>query len=220
MEAVPATVMYNLVICETEPIAIEGLRKLLGPSDGFQIIAAESLPERAIESLSGRDCSLFLIDKAFGTRAVLDCLEAVRMKAPLTATVVWGTFLHEAESFKFFQAGAAGVVRKTASLETLIDCLRTVAAGGHWMERAVAPQTRLPRPVDGFLLTSREMQVVELLERGLRNKEIAVMLGICTGTVKIHLRHIFEKTGIHGRYGLALSCLQQKGLLADPVMEA
>jgi two-component system nitrate/nitrite response regulator NarL len=54
---------------------------------------------------------------------------------------------------------------------------------------------------------------VDLVERGMKNKEIGGELGIQTGTVKIHLKHIFEKTGIRGRYGLALSGLKQKGLV-------
>ena len=59
----------------------------------------------------------------------------------------------------------------------------------------------------------------DLVERGMKNKDIAVALGIRTGTVKIHLKHIFEKTGIHGRYGLALSGLKEKGLLAPVLAE-
>jgi DNA-binding NarL/FixJ family response regulator len=54
---------------------------------------------------------------------------------------------------------------------------------------------------------------MELVEQGLRNKDIASELGIRPGTVKIHLKHIFEKTGIRGRYGLALSGLAARGTL-------
>jgi DNA-binding NarL/FixJ family response regulator len=54
---------------------------------------------------------------------------------------------------------------------------------------------------------------MELVERGCKNREIGEALEIRTGTVKIHLKHIFEKTGIRGRYGLALSGLKNKGLL-------
>jgi DNA-binding NarL/FixJ family response regulator len=63
-------------------------------------------------------------------------------------------------------------------------------------------------------LTARELQVVDLVERGMKNKEIASALGIRTGTVKIHVKHIFEKTGIRGRYGLALSGLKERGRMA------
>ena len=56
-------------------------------------------------------------------------------------------------------------------------------------------------------------KVLELVEQGMKNKEIARELGIRPGTVKIHLKHIFEKTGVRGRYGLALSVMREKGLL-------
>ena len=52
--------------------------------------------------------------------------------------------------------------------------------------------------------------MVELVEQGLKNRDIARNLGIRPGTVKIHLKHIFEKTGIRGRYGLALSGLKKR----------
>jgi len=59
-------------------------------------------------------------------------------------------------------------------------------------------------------LTVREIEVKELVQQGMTNKEIALALGICVGTVKIHLKHIFEKTGIHGRYGLAIAGLTEQ----------
>ena len=60
--------------------------------------------------------------------------------------------------------------------------------------------------------------MLELVEQGMRNKDIGEALGIQAGTVKIHMKHIFEKTGIRGRYGLALSGLKEKGLLSLPTM--
>ena len=82
------------------------------------------------------------------------------------------------------------------------------------MENEVMRDSRLPLRTGRSALTPREVQVMDLVERGLKNKEIGQTLGIRTGTVKIHLKHIFEKTGIRGRYGLALSGLKHKGLLA------
>jgi DNA-binding CsgD family transcriptional regulator len=58
---------------------------------------------------------------------------------------------------------------------------------------------------------------MDLVEQGMKNREIAHIMGIKTGTVKIHLKHIFEKTGIRGRYGLALSALRERGLASKIV---
>ena len=52
------------------------------------------------------------------------------------------------------------------------------------------------------------------MEQGCKNKEIALELGIRPGTVKIHLKHIFEKTGVRGRYGLAITGLKEKGMVS------
>jgi len=81
------------------------------------------------------------------------------------------------------------------------------------MEDDLAREAERPVRLAHSPLTTRELQVMELVERGMKNKDIAGELGIRTGTVKIHLKHIFEKTGIRGRYGLALSGLKEKGLL-------
>jgi DNA-binding NarL/FixJ family response regulator len=133
-----------------------------------------------------------------------------------TAPVVWSGCLSETEALRFLQAGASGVVRKTIALEELLSCLQTVAGGGTWMEGDLALHAAHTVRTNRSALTSREQQVMDLIERGYKNKEIALALGIRTGTVKIHLKHIFEKTGIRGRYGLAISGLKQKGLLALP----
>jgi DNA-binding NarL/FixJ family response regulator len=159
-----------------------------------------------LELIRANPPRVVLIDKAFGVPAVLDFVRALRRIQPLTSPVVWGTTLSDAEVLRFLQAGAAGVVRKDAPLRELLACIRTAAAGNTWAEETVAELAHSP-------LTAREVQVAELVEHGMKNRDIAGMLGITTGTVKIHLKHIFEKTGIRGRYGLALSGLKAKGVL-------
>jgi DNA-binding NarL/FixJ family response regulator len=144
----------------------------------------------------------------------MDWLKAMRQAAVRTSVVIWGNSLPEAEALRFLQTGASGVLRKSASLDVVLRCLRTVASGGTWIEREMASESERPLRSTHSALTARELQVMELVERGMKNKDIAASLGIRTGTVKIHLKHIFEKTGIRGRYGLALSGLKEKGLLA------
>jgi two-component system, NarL family, nitrate/nitrite response regulator NarL len=211
--------VHTLVVCDTEPIAMEGLRNLLEPINDFRVVAAENTLPEAMRATRDMAPSVLLIDKAFGIQQVMDCLKEIRQSDRPTSAVVWGVALSEAESVRFLQAGCTGIVRKTAPLAILVECLQTVAAGSNWMEHEVS--RGWDRSANGrCALTARELQVRELVERGLKNKEIAVSLGIRTGTVKIHLKHIFEKTGIHGRYGLALSGLKEKGLLTQPSLEA
>jgi two-component system, NarL family, nitrate/nitrite response regulator NarL len=179
----------TIVICDSEPIAVAGMQALLENVDGVSVLAVESSLSAGIEAVRDLSPKLLIVDKSLGSQSVLDWIAGLRVSDSTTSVVVWSSSLTESEAVRFLQAGACGIARKTAPLQTLIRCVLTVAAGGTWMDGG-------------------------LVERGFKNREIAVNLGIQTGTVKIHLKHIFEKTGIRGRYGLALSGLKEKGMMA------
>jgi DNA-binding NarL/FixJ family response regulator len=204
----------SVVVCDTEPVAMEGLRSLLKSAEDLRVIAAETSLADAMDAVRELQPAVLIVDKSFGIQAVMDCLRTLRGTEPRTAAVVWSGALSGAEALRLLQAGATGVVHKTASLDTLLDCIRHVAGGSTWMEEDLVAAPDQPVRTGRSALTPRELQVIDLVERGLKNKDIAIALGIRTGTVKIHVKHIFEKTGIRGRYGLALSGLKQKGLMA------
>jgi len=200
-------------VCDTEPIAIEGLRSLLESAEGLCVFAAESSITDGRDAVRELQPSVLIVDKGFGIQPVAEWVAELWAGGGKPHVIVWGSPLNDAESLRFLQAGARGVVRKTASLDSILNCIRSVTSGSTFMDEDMIKDQE--RPVRGghSPLTMREMQVMELVERGMKNKDIAVALGIRTGTVKIHLKHIFEKTGIRGRYGLALSGLKEKGLL-------
>jgi len=203
----------RVAICDTQSITAEGVRVLLESCQDYEFIDwAESLEiGSALVRTSHPD--LLIVDKAFGTHAVLDWLHDLRQFDGSPSIVVWGVSMTEAEALRFLQAGASGIVRKGADLRTLLGCVGTVASGRNWMEDTVFRDADRPDRYPRSELTAREQQVLELVEQGFKNKEIAQELGIRPGTVKIHLKHIFEKTGVRGRYGLALNGLREKGVI-------
>jgi DNA-binding NarL/FixJ family response regulator len=200
----------TLAICDPAPIAMEGLRSLLASRGGPRVVAMETNLEDAVEAVRELGPSILVIDKSYGSHTLTDWVRILRADNHQTSVIIWGVPLSEPEALRYFQAGAAGIVRKSASLDHVWECIRTVATGGAWMEHEILRDPQRPVRTGRSALTTREMQVMQLVERGFRNKEIGHALGICTGTVKIHLKHIFEKTGIRGRYGLAVSCLREK----------
>jgi two-component system nitrate/nitrite response regulator NarL len=193
---------------------MEGLRGLLESAEGLRLVAAETSLADGMDAVRELQPAVLVVDKSFGIQAVMECLRTLRDAECHTAAVVWSVALSEAEAMRLLQAGATGVVHKTARLDTLLDCIRQVAGGSTWMEENLVAMQDRPVRIGRSALTARELQVMELVERGMRNKDIAIALGIRIGTVKIHVKHIFEKTGIRGRYGLALSGLKEKGLMA------
>ena len=166
---------------------------------------------------------LAVIDKFLGLEDVMECLRTLRDSPGAPRAVIWATSISGAEAVRLLRAGAAGVIRKTAPLNVLMQCIESVAKGASWIEDGVIGSTDAKPIPARRTLTRRELEIVELVERGMSNKAIAAELGIRVGTVKIHLRHIFEKTGIHGRYGVALSGLRSKlppGAAPSPVFES
>lgn len=203
-------------ICDTQPMTIEGLQSLLGSSEDLRMIGSATNLFSGLELVQQHNPSIVVIDKAFGLPAIMDWLANLRSTG--TASVVWGVSMNEAEALRIMQAGAQGVMRKTADPTTVLACLRTVGEGKTWMEESLLGDNERSVRHTRSNLTPREQQVVELVEQGLKNKDIGLNMGIRPGTVKIHLKHIFEKTGIRGRYGLALSGLREKGLLSYPTV--
>jgi two-component system, NarL family, nitrate/nitrite response regulator NarL len=204
----------KVVVCDTQPITAEGLRTLLAAAGDLEFLASLNGLEAAAELITTRPPDVVIVDKGFGMRIVLDWIHDLKLAEARPAVIVWGVSMTEAEALRLLQAGAKGIVRKTADVENILSCLRTVASGRSWMEDCVfrnsSRQERYPRSE----LTPREHQVLEMVEQGFKNKEIALELGIRPGTVKIHLKHIFEKTGVRGRYGLAISGLKERGLVS------
>jgi len=234
----------NVLICDTQPVAVEGMKWLIenagdlsfaeavptleavydrlcpeaaAPSREAAIdvpaveVAGESVAEPVTVEPPPPGIDVVVIDKGFGLAAVMELLQRLTATSHPTPAIVWGSSVSESEALRLLQAGAKGILRRSSESGTLLTCLRAVTSGGTWMEDGIFGSTEKLFNPRRSQLTQRESEVVVLVEKGLRNRDIARMLGIQTGTVKIHLKHIFEKTGVRGRYGLAFTGLQNKG---------
>ena len=202
-----------VVVCETQPITVEGVRASLKNCQDLEFLQGVDTLVAAGEVVRLLQPDVILVDKSFGSQALLQWLSDSRKYCNLSAIVVWGNSITEPEALRLLQGGVRGILRKTADVATMLACFRAVSSGANWMEDSLFRESprldRYPRSE----LTPREHQVLELVEQGMKNKEIGRELGIRPGTVKIHLKHIFEKTGVHGRYGLALTGLKERGTL-------
>jgi two-component system, NarL family, nitrate/nitrite response regulator NarL len=206
-------------ICETQPLTVKGLFHLLDATEDLRFGSSHAAPAEWMISPGAERTDILIIDKGLGANVVLEALEQLPSgssspRSTTPAAVVWGMSITEAEALRFLQAGAKGIVRKSADGQTILSCLRAVALGRSWMQDSVFREAITPDTQMRTDLTPREHQVMELVEQGFKNREIALELGIRPGTVKIHLKHIFEKTGVRGRHGLALNGLRQKGVIS------
>lgn len=207
--------LRTIGLVETQPATVEGVRSIAGgPAGGFACRWSAGSLLLGIQLQRQDPVDILLVDKTLGLNDVLDALSAVNsLPGRKPYVVVWGTSMTESEALKLLQAGARGILRKTSDVSTILACLRSVAGHASWMEDCAFRETGRDERTPRTDLTLRERQVLELVEQGLRNKDIATELGIRPGTVKIHIKHIFEKTGVHGRYGLALNGFRRNGVL-------
>ena len=209
----------TISICETQPLTVHGLQHLLSATEDLAFGSAHATPAEWMLSAGADQTDVLIIDKGLGAKTVLDALaqlpaEHGQARSTVPAVVVWGMSVTEAEALRFLQSGAKGIVRKSADIATVLACLRAVSQGRSWMQDSVFRESASAETQIRTDLTPREHQVMELVEQGFKNREIAQELGIRPGTVKIHLKHIFEKTGVRGRHGLALNGLRQKGVIS------
>ena len=201
----PLTEPAAVVVCAPEPITVQGIRMILGDCVDLKFLQSTDSLSVAAEILLQNRPTVLLLDRSLGPRVILDWLDHVKAtyfhdsEIP-TGIVIWGASGSEPEAVRFLRAGARGFLPKTADIGTVLTCLRAVAAGRVWMEDSKSDKH--------LELTAREREVLELIERGFRNKEIAKELGISEGTVKIHVMHVFRKTGL-SRHALALKALRE-----------
>lgn len=192
----------SVLVYESQPIVVEGLQKVLAETSDLAFAGAVSHTAEALEIIQRDQPKLFLVDASTGLSSALRLLTHLK-SAPGTSAVLWVLDLPEMDALRALQMGARGIVKKTAPIATLLGCLRHVASGQMWMEQTEQVTEFLQRKQTSRL-TPREKEVVRLICRGLRNKQIADTLHITPGTVKVHLMHIFEKTGLKDRLALAV----------------
>ncbi|HLH00807.1 MAG TPA: response regulator transcription factor [Bryobacteraceae bacterium] len=193
----------SVYACESQPVMVEGLRKVLAECDDLEFVGSSVKPAEALDALGRVNADIVLIDLAGGLAPALRLVASLRAVSVKSLPVLWTTDLPESESFRALQIGVRGIVSKSLPASKLVECLREVGKGRIWMHEPQPPIDFLHnRPA--CLLTPREKQIVALICRGLRNKQIAENLHITAGTVKVHLMHIFEKTGLKDRVALAV----------------
>jgi DNA-binding NarL/FixJ family response regulator len=180
------------------------LEKVLAPTDEFEYLGASSSLTEALSAVREMRPDIMLVDHSSGLKMVFQFISDVKSTWPKCQPVLWVNDLAEIDCFRALQIGARGVLKKTLPVGSIVECLRAVGQGNIWIEGSV--EQTLP----GFerraapRLTPREREIVKQICVGMKNKEIAGTLSITAGTVKVHLMHIFEKTGVKDRFELAM----------------
>lgn len=207
--------MIRLLVVDDHPIVRAGLVALFALDDDIEVIAEASTPDEAVAVAERANPDVVLMDLQFGAGTAGSGAEATRRIRALDAppyVLVLTNYDSDADILGAVEAGASGYLLKDAPPHELSAAVRAAAAG----ESALAPviATRLLQRMRApkASLSAREIQVLELVEAGRTNTEIASELFVSETTVKSHLAHIYTKLGATSRTA-AVSEARHRGIL-------
>jgi len=194
----------SVFVCEAQPIVIEGLGKVLAENEEFEYIGSASGLSEELDFVRGKHPDILLVDQSAGLKLVFQFISDVRNTWSRCQPVLWVNDLAEIDCFRALQLGARGILKKTVPVQSMLECLRAVSQGDVWIESSLAEHGGGLDRRSAPRLTPREKEIVHHVCSGMKNKEIGEALAITPGTVKVHLMHIFEKTGVKDRFELAV----------------
>jgi DNA-binding NarL/FixJ family response regulator len=191
--------MFRILVFTDEGVVAAGLKRVLVRKNGFRVAAFADSPATLIETAEESKPDLLLLDMT--PEITFGVLVELQKRIPDCRIVIWVRTISKELAYQAIEHGIRGILRKTLPCETLLKCLRLVAEGGLWFEESLKAGFLAAKAIT---LSKRESQLVSLLSQGLKNKEIASLLLISEGTVKVYLSRLFRKLGVNDRFELAL----------------
>jgi len=204
--------MIPVAIIEDNRLIREGLAALLNQTGECTVVAAAANGD--IAQLRAAAPRVILLDLGLRDGDSLRTAELVRKEFPEAGVVVMDLLPVHEDIVEFVNVGVAGFIMKDATVEELVNTIRSVAEGQHILPPQMTSslfsqiaREAIARGGDGVMdavrMTPREREVIELIKEGLSNKRIAARLSVAPQTVKSHVRNIMEKLALHTRLQIA-----------------
>lgn len=202
----------TVLLAEDHDIVREGLRKLLEHQGGFDVVGEAATGREAVALTAKLRPDVVVMDIAMPVLNGLEATRQIRRAFPEIKVLILSAHSDEAYIERVAALGAAGYLIKQTSAHVLSEAIQAVHGGASFF----CPVTRKPKPnrnsespAQGRLhkseqnrLTSREVEVLQLIAEGLANKQVATELGISIKTVEKHRQSVMQKLGIHDTAGL------------------
>jgi DNA-binding NarL/FixJ family response regulator len=187
----------RVLVVDDHPMIRAGLTATISPEPDMAVVASASNGREGLEQYRQHQPDITLMDLKMPDMGGVEAIRTIRAEFPSAKIIVLSTYQGDEDIYRALEAGAVTYLLKDMIAEKMMGVIREVAGGG----RPILPEVaqRLAGRMFKAALTQRETEVLQLLARGLRNKEIAAELRISEETVQGHVKNILAKLSVHDR---------------------
>jgi len=187
----------RVLVADDHPVVRTGLSAVIVEQGDLELVAEAENGERAVALFREHRPDVVLMDLRMPVMDGVEAIRTITAEFPAARILALTTYEGDADIRRALEAGARGYLLKDMLLTEVISAVRAVRRGERAIPAAVA--TRLAEFPERSELSERELEVLQLVARGLSNKEVARAIGRTDETVKIHLKNIFAKLDVADR---------------------
>ena len=195
---------------DDHPLLREGIAAIVNSQGDMEIVAQAGSAREALQLFRQHRPDVTLMDLRMPDMSGIDALSAILAEFPDARVAMLTTFEGDVEIQRSLAAGARGYLLKSMPPKDLVDAVRQIHAGRKRIPQEIAAQ--LAEHIGEERLTEREIDVLQHVAGGNRNKDIAERLLISEETVKVHVKHIMEKLGASDRTA-AVAIAVRRGII-------
>jgi two-component system NarL family response regulator len=197
----------RILVAEDHLVARVGVSTIVNMQPDMTVVAEAANGLQALELFRKHQPDVTLLDLRMPGMGGVEAATAIRAEYPNARMIALTTYGGDEDIRRALNAGVQAYLTKDVLHDELLKAIRAVHAGQTYLPAAVAASlaAQLPRPD----LSAREIQVLELIVRGLANKQIAYALSIAEHTVKNHVKNILSKLGVQDRTQAATAAIQR-----------
>jgi two-component system, NarL family, response regulator LiaR len=202
----------KILVADGHVVVANGISKVLAEVEDFQVVGLSRNGEETFRLLEQCSPDIISIDIDLpGSASGLEVIRRLRQRSPRTHIVILTNILDHTVVHDALRDGAVSYLLKNSSTDVLIRAIRDAYHGMSTLSPEVTQiLVRDMSAPDAPQLTSRELEVLELLSQGLNNQEIATQLGISLSTAQFHVSNILGKLGVHNRIEAATFAVRHK----------
>ena len=189
--------LIKVMVVDDHPLVRVGIATVVNQQRDMTIAAEAESGPRALELYRQHQPDVVLMDLRLHGDSGVRITSALRAEFPGARVLVISNYDGDEDIRQALAAGALGYLFKSVVEDELVDAIREINAGRSYLPNGVA--ARLHESETGARLTRREDEILELLGKGMHNRELGQVLGVTEDTVKTHLKSLFRKLGVSDR---------------------